>query len=228
MNKTNPSFRRGGIINNEHTDTVVESAEAQKALRQAARAAWLKTPAGQAELQRKMQSVNQNVLARGGGPTSGQSAAEVAQFANQQRLADSSEQLRNIATGRNYLERKVLPVAGAVAGGMSPMGLASGMLLGTASASRAPALADALGEIGQGLATSGKDAIKQSALRLANDPLKLQRLADVPGAMGNAARWALEKAQDPAAFAARSYMLQLRPEFRRAMIGDGEGDQATR
>jgi hypothetical protein len=145
--------------------------------------------------------------------------------------ADASARLRDIATGRNFLQQKVLPIAGAMVGGgggagMGMLGVLSGAPLGAGAASKAPVVADAFGELGQGIAQSGRDAIKASVRKMASDPLKIQKLADVPGAVGNAARWALEKAKEPAAFAARSYVLSLQPEFRK-MLADADGDAST-
>lgn len=134
--------------------------------------------------------------------------------------------LQNVATGRNFLEQRALPLAGAIAGGagapagMGVLGMLTGAPIGAGAASKLPMIGDALGEIGQGLATGGRDAIKQSALRAAGDPQKIQSLAQVPGAVGDAARRALQVAKDPAAFAARSYMLSLMPEFRQMLAGD--------
>jgi hypothetical protein len=147
----------------------------------------------------------------------------------QQQANAATGRLRDIATGRNFLQQKALPIAGALAGGgsgagMGMLGVLSGAPLGAGAASRAPVVADALGELGQGLSQSGRDAIKESVRKMASDPLKIQKLADVPGAVGNAARWALEKAQDPASFAARSYVLSLQPEFRKMLAG---GDEAS-
>lgn len=134
--------------------------------------------------------------------------------------------LQNVATGRNFLADKALPLAGALAGGasapagMGVLGMLTGAPIGAGAASKLPVMADALGELGQGLAQGGRDAIKQSALRAAGDPQKIRSLAQVPGAVGDAARRALEVAKDPAAFAARSYMLSLMPEFRQMLAGD--------
>jgi hypothetical protein len=135
--------------------------------------------------------------------------------------------LQNVATGRNFLADKVLPVAGGVSGWLHGDGVMGAVEagLGLSTASHMPKLIDAAGELGQSLALGSRDAIKASALKMANDPFKLQRLADAPGAVGNAARWALEKANDPAAFAARSYVLTMQPSFRKMLAGADVDDQ---
>lgn len=145
----------------------------------------------------------------------------------QQNVNAATGRLRDIATGRKFLEQKALPLAGALAGGGSGAGLGalgflSGSALGLSAAKTAPGVFDALGEIGQGMATGGRDAIKQAALRAVGNPQKIQSLAQIPGAVGDAARRALEVAKDPAAFAARSYMLSMMPEFRKMLAGDDE------
>ncbi len=80
--------------------------------------------------------------------------------------------------------------------------------------------------LGSAMEQSGKDAIRKSALRAAADPKRISLLANEPGVVGDAARRALQSANDPAAFAARSYMLTLMPEFRQLIAGqdaDGQG-----
>ncbi len=148
-----------------------------------------------------------------------QAAAKAEQESGQLRDA-ASGRLRDIATGRNFLEQKALPAIGGVAGFMKG-GIAGGAL-GAATGARGVRGLDIAGELGQNLATSGRDSIRQSVLKMASDPIKLKRLADLPGGVGNSARWVLQKAQDPAAFTARAYVLSLQPEFRKMLGNDDE------
>lgn len=220
---TNPAIRVGG----GNAPPVAEPGQGPNVSsmfeRQQKRLEFQRSPEGRKHFADMIASVNDNVRARGTNPAT--AGFDLEAWGSQWEGARAREALRNLATGRNFLEQRALPIAGALAGGgggasLGMLGALSGSTLGLGAASKAPVVADALGEVGQSLSASGRDDLARSAMKMATDPFKLRRLADLPGVVGNGARWALQVAEDPAAFSARTYVLSQRPDFRKAIAGD--------
>lgn len=127
----------------------------------------------------------------------------------------ASEKLRNIATGRAFMDKAnaVLGLFGGIAIG-GPGGIVAGASLGLGSRA-----ADIAGDFGQYFAQKGKAEIAEATLKAAANPAGLRKLALRQDQIGSLARWAMEGGANQTA---RMFVLQMQPEFRKAVTDDAE------
>ncbi len=228
MSKTNPGASRGGFTPNEAGDTAVMTLDQRNAMRQPARTAFQQTPEFKQQARSVIDEVNDQVAARGVNPrASGATAEELGAMAQQatepwapfdankaKALTGTDDPALALSTARDRI-RAINAGKGTIQNVENIAGMFS---LGTIPAGIKAATSDTTARAGRFLERTGSKLITPQAITrswIAN-PAIMEHLAQRPGQIGKAAKFALEGLEHAGeqGLKSRLFVLSLQPWFR--------------